>query len=234
MRVPRLLSLTLVGLGFVFGAPRVDVARGAPGVGRTGTRTCRSQKVLPFLVRKNFLRAGATDAQAHARAVRWRAEKYGHVPGLGLEGYNREPVSRHVRTTRFMGLPITMHEKVIPRLACVEHRLQQACRAPRDAYEPRAIGGLRTLNTYHQGEVSNHLFGIAVDIDPDRNPCCHCVDPWPEHRYCRKTAHSVYERTELPRCWIKVFEQAGFYWLGHDQLEDTMHFEYLADPDARR
>ncbi|QUS47068.1 hypothetical protein F1331_25700 [Salmonella enterica subsp. enterica serovar Dessau] len=23
----------------------------------------------------------------------------------------------------------------------------------------------------------------------------------------------------------------GFYWLGHDVLQDTMHFEFLGDPD---
>mgnify|MGYP003513888378 CR=1 FL=1 len=72
---------------------------------------------------------------------------------------------------------------------------------------------------------------IAIDIDPDRNPCCGCVDPWPNHRYCKSGAKSVFEKTELTRCWIDSFERHGFYWLGHDSLEDTMHFEYLGDPD---
>jgi hypothetical protein len=35
---------------------------------------------------------------------------------------------------------------------------------------------------------------------------------------------------ELPRCWIDTFERYGFHWLGHDKLEDTMHFEFLGDP----
>jgi hypothetical protein len=151
----------------------------------------------------------------------------------GLERFNAESVADHVRSTHFMGLPITLHEKVIPALGCVERRIERQCRAPDDRYQPRAIGGLRTENTYHRGEVSNHLFGIAIDIDPDRNPCCHCVKPWPSHPACQKAARSVYERTELPRCWIEAFEYYGFYWLGHDQLEDTMHFEFLADPDRR-
>ena len=43
---------------------------------------------------------------------------------------------------------------------------------------------------------------------------------------------AVFERTALPMCWINAFERYGFYWLGRDpQLRDTMHFEYLADPD---
>jgi hypothetical protein len=80
--------------------------------------------------------------------------------------------------------------------------------------------------------VSNHLFGIAIDIDPDRNPCCGCVGAWPDHPACKGSVSTVYERTALPRCWVHAFERYGFYWLGRDrELRDTMHFEFLADPD---
>jgi hypothetical protein len=230
----RLVPLPLLGLALVLGLPAARPARAKPGTHKAEAATCWAQKILPFLVRKNFLHAGATDSRAHTRAVRWRAEKYGYVPGLGLEAYTEAAVADHLRQTRFMGLPITLHERVVPQLACVERRIRQRCRTSQDSYHPKAIGGVRTINTYHQGEISNHLFGIAIDIDPDRNPCCHCVDPWPAHASCQKPARSIYERTELPRCWIDAFEQQGFYWLGHDQLEDTMHFEYLADPDAPR
>jgi hypothetical protein len=34
----------------------------------------------------------------------------------------------------------------------------------------------------------------------------------------------------MPRCWVSAFEKFGFYWLGHDELADTMHFEFLGDP----
>jgi hypothetical protein len=30
---------------------------------------------------------------------------------------------------------------------------------------------------------------------------------------------------------VHAFERYGFYWLGHDVLQDTMHFEFLGDPD---
>jgi len=79
--------------------------------------------------------------------------------------------------------------------------------------------------------VSNHLFGIAIDIDPDRNPCCGCVEPWPSHPACKAAKKDPYEMSELPRCWVQAFERYGFYWLGRDQLHDTMHFEFLGDPD---
>jgi hypothetical protein len=41
----------------------------------------------------------------------------------------------------------------------------------------------------------------------------------------------VYKRTALPKCWVRSFERFGFHWLGHDDLEDTMHFEFLGDPE---
>jgi hypothetical protein len=35
----------------------------------------------------------------------------------------------------------------------------------------------------------------------------------------------------MPECWVHAFERYGFYWLGHDVLRDTMHYEFLGDPD---
>ncbi len=128
-----------------------------------------------------------------------------------------------------MGLPISIHAKIAPALAAVEKRIRKNCTGS-SRYTPKAIGGFRSGNTYRGVEVSNHLLGIAIDIDPDRNPCCGCVDPWPDNPVCKKPG-TVYKRTALPRCWIQSFERFGFDWLGHDTLEDTMHFEFLGDPE---
>lgn len=191
---------------------------------------CRAQKPQTFLKRSHYVKKNMIDPKAHARAIRYRAEKYGSIPGIGATAFNPEPVSRHVTHTRFFGLPIVMHERVAPALACVERRIKQKCTGPKSRYEPRAIGGLRTENTIRQGEISNHLFGIAIDIDPNRNPCCHCVAKWQGHKKCRQPVKSPYERADLSRCWVDAFEHYGFYWLGLDSLEDTMHFEFLGDP----
>jgi hypothetical protein len=215
----------------------VGATLGFPGIASVAAETraiCHREIAQRFLMRKSYVRNKMLDGRAHARALRWRIEKYGTVPGVTPASDGQEPVSAHVRSTTFMGLPIVLHEKVIPKLRCVERRILRDCKGPGDRYVPRTIGGLRTVNTSHHGEFSNHLFGIAVDIDPDKNPCCHCVEPWPSHPACKHQNRSVYERTQLPRCWLRTFERYGFYWLGDDQLEDTMHFEYLADPDRNR
>ena len=195
-------------------------------------RACPVQKAQKFLIRSSFVKHGALDEAAHARAVRYRAEQYGSVEGLGLERYNTKKAYANAVVVHFMGLPVQVHKKVAPALRCVEHYIRRTCNAPNERYTPRALGGFRQNNTYRGGEISNHLFGIAIDIDPERNPCCGCVQPWPNNPLCKSPTATVFERSSLPRCWIDGFERYGFYWLGRDpDLRDTMHFEFLGDPE---
>ncbi len=189
----------------------------------------RVQAPKKFLERRSFLHNGQLDGKAHAMALRWLVEHYGHAGNAATMQFGGQPALTHAKIVRFMGLPISIHAKIVPALAAVEKHIASTCTGG-SRYTPRAIGGFRSANTYRGIEVSNHLFGIAIDIDPNKNPCCGCVDPWPTNPICKNTG-SVYRRTALPRCWIQSFERFGFDWLGHDTLEDTMHFEFLGDPD---
>jgi len=132
-----------------------------------------------------------------------------------------------MRVTKFEGLSVVLHERVIPALQCVEQAIERDCRGT--PYRPRSLAGTRQINTYFGGDVSNHVYGIALDIDPNDNPCCNCVEPWPDNPRCRGKK-TDWERMAMPECWVTAFEQYGFYWLGHDELKDTMHFEFLGDP----
>lgn len=192
---------------------------------------CRLQSPQKFLKRRTFVHKGTLDPKKHAKAVRYLVERYGHVETEETRRYNAVSAYSHAKTTTFMGLPISVHEKIVPALSCVERRIRSHCKAKSSRYTPRAVGGFRTVNSYRGAEISNHLFGIAIDIDPDRNPCCGCVDPWPTNPLCQLKTRTVYERSALPRCWVRAFERYGFDWLGHDPLEDTMHFEFLGNPD---
>lgn len=195
-------------------------------------RGCRLQDAQEFLMRKSFIRKNRLDPKRHDRAVRYRAERYGNVDGFGLERFNEASARSQAVSTRFMGLPLSIHKKVAPALTCVEKRIRKVCGKRSDRYQARAVGGFRNDNSYRGGEISNHLFGIAIDIDPERNPCCGCVSPWPEHPACKGSVETIYERSDISRCWIRAFERYGFYWLGRDpELRDTMHFEFLGDPD---
>jgi len=196
---------------------------------------CREQSAQPFLIRGNWF-PRTTDAETVKegrklleQAIRYRTEKYGYFEGFGNPKSNAHPPKFYAKTTSFMGLGVQVHEKIIPALKCVEADLKASPAG--NEYKPHAMGGIRFRNTYKGVEVSNHVFGIAVDIEPDKNTCCGCVAPWNQHPLCKQKGKTVWERMVMPRSWVETFERYGFYWLGHDVLQDTMHFEFLGDPD---
>jgi hypothetical protein len=199
------------------------------------TVVCREQSAQSFLIRGNwFPRTSDAEKVKEGRklleeAIKYRTEKYGYFEGFGNPKGNAHPPKHYAKATSFMGLSVQVHEKIIPALKCVEAALKGGPAG--GEYKPRAMGGIRFRNTYKGVEVSNHVYGIAVDIEPDKNTCCGCVAPWNEHPLCKQKSKTVWERMVMPRSWVEAFEKYGFYWLGHDVLQDTMHFEFLGDPD---
>lgn len=199
------------------------------------TVSCREQAAQAFMIRGNWF-PRTTDAEKAKEArkqleesIKYRTEKYGYFEGFGNPKANAHPPKFYARSTTFMGLSVQVHEKIIPALKCVEAALNAG---PAGAeYKPRAMGGIRFRNTYKGVEVSNHVYGIAIDIEPDKNTCCGCVAPWNDHPLCKQKNKTVWDRMVMPRSWVETFEKYGFYWLGHDVLQDTMHFEFLGDPD---
>ena len=199
------------------------------------TVTCREQGTQSFLVRGNwFPHTNDAEKLKSARkllddAIKYRTEKYGYFEGFGRPAWNAHPPKFYAKTTSFLGLSVQVNEKIIPALKCVEAALK--ANGAEKQYKPRAMGGIRFHNTYKGVEVSNHIYGIAVDIEPDKNTCCGCVAPWNEHPLCKDKSKTVWQRMVMPKSWVDTFEKFGFYWLGHDVLQDTMHFEFLGDPE---
>jgi hypothetical protein len=208
----------------------------APKAAGATQQQCLEQWAQDFLLRDGQIaKIGAPAAERRAieaarkRSIDYRTRHYGRFPGVGNRADNPHPPRFYAKLTKFMGLPVVLHEKVLPALACVEAALSRECRE--HPYQPKSVGGLRLDNTFKDYEVSNHVYGIALDIDPDLNPCCNCVGKWSRDEACTKTVKSPFERMAMPKCWVDVFERYGFHWLGHDELEDTMHFEFLGDPE---
>lgn len=224
--------------------PAASAAPAAPSPAAPGKVTittdgtilgCREQAAQAFLIRGNwFPRTSDAEKQKEGRklleqAIQYRTEKYGYFQGFGNPKSNPHPPRYYAKATTFMGMSVQVHQRIIPALKCVESALKGS--AAGNEYKPRAMGGIRFHNTYRGVEISNHVYGIAVDIEPDRNSCCGCVAPWPDHPLCKAKNKTVWERMAMPKSWVDVFERFGFYWLGHDVLQDTMHFEFLGDPD---
>ncbi len=196
---------------------------------------CLPQPPQDFLVRSHYNTSGPLTPEkrtawktALEAAHRYRTQQYGYFPGFGSRSDNPKTAVSQTKLTTFFGISVVLNERIIPALACVEAALRRDC--AKDDYRPLILSGLRRKNTYLSGEVSNHVYGIALDIDPARNPCCNCLRPWRDSPRCQGKKRTVWERMDMPRCWVEVFERYGFYWLGHDELEDSMHFEFLGDP----
>lgn len=195
---------------------------------------CNEQSPQEFLQRAHLNYAAKSRAEraemvkVRSHAIEYRTAQYGYFEGFGARSANPKSPAQLSKATTFFGLPVVMHERVILALECVEEQLKRDCAA--HDYRPRNLSGLRKKNTYVDGEVSNHVYGIAIDIDPLKNPCCKCLEPWSSSERCRGNK-TVWERMAMPQCWVQTFERFGFYWLGHDVLEDTMHFEFLGDPE---
>jgi hypothetical protein len=195
--------------------------------------SCNEQKPQSFLVDAHFDSFDATGGSALEwrrildRAVRYRTEQYGYVKGFGKKAWNASTPLDQASVVTFFGVQVPIHRRIAPALRCVETAIRARCTD--QPYHPYVLSGLRKRNTYVGGEVSNHVYGIALDVDPARNPCCGCIGEWRSSERCQNDK-TKFQRMEMPRCWITEFERFGFYWLGHSKIEDTMHFEFLADP----
>ena len=214
----------------------VAVAVATPADAGPHVPACAEQQAQAFLIRSAYIanwNAPAEErkraAEAHKEAIRYRTEQYGYAVGFGKPEWNAHPPTFYVEETSFMDLPVKMHKRVIPALKCVEAAIKATCTDK--PYTPRALAGIRYKNTFQGGEITNHMYGIAIDIDPSLNSCCGCVKPWNQDPRCFKKVTTEYERMVMPECWVHVFEKYGFYWLGHDVLQDTMHFDFLGDPE---
>jgi hypothetical protein len=228
------LIATILGAVPLLRTPRAQ-AQSDAGASHAPPR-CREQRADPDLIRSNYIPIGASrEVERHRRelavaSIRVRTERYGYFRPFGNPEWNAHPPSFYAENTRFMGLSVRVHHRIVPALACVEAEIHRACSA--HPYRAEHLVGIRPANSYTNDEVSNHVFGIAIDVDANRNPCCGCGAMYRDYPACRRHVHSVWERMEMPECWVDAFERFGFYWLGHDRdLRDLMHFEFLGDPD---
>jgi hypothetical protein len=203
------------------------IAAPSASVSMPATPVCNPQKPFDYLIRKNYIPV-KTKTKEHEKALRFRSETYGSIKGYGDPSWNKVTAKSEAVSTTFFGLTVTVNKKIVPAIKCAEAEIKATCGA--FPYQPKSLSGLRDKNTYRAGEVTNHLWGIALDIDPTLNSCCGCVKKWQQSPLCKKKAKDIWERMAMPKCWVDAFEKYGFYWLGHDVLKDTMHFEFLADP----
>ena len=139
----------------------------------------------------------------------------------------KPPTAYNAAKTRFMGLEVSVNRRISRRSPAPSTRsTRPAAAATGPSRSPASAA--TTPSTTARSRTT--CYGIAIDIDPEKNVCCGCVGPWP--RSPRLSAHVDDSKSawRCPPAGSKRFERFGFYWLGRDELEDTMHFEFLGDP----
>ena len=209
--------------------------------------TAVKQTYVPEHIReyyRDWKVCGKPCGKRHAAWTKYRTQNFGYFKGFGKRSWNKKTPSQLSIDTRFMGRKVKLNQWVVPVLKCVERDLHTACSTCTEdparpnacttktfPYKPKSLSGLRTRNTFKGGEVSNHVYGIALDVDPADNTCCGCTARWRAHPKCKRKL-PTHERMIMPWCWVEVFEQYGFYWLGRDKLKDTMHFDFLGNLDV--
>jgi LysM repeat protein len=211
---------------------------------------CKQIKQKP---QKRFFRSsyrsqcgsGTECRRKHKAFTAFRTKNYGYFRGFGDKELNANNPQHYTQWIDFMEKKVRLNQLAIHPLKCAERAIKKRCKKctpdpkypgeckKKFPYKPRVLSGLRHRNTFRGGEVSNHVYGIAIDLDPSHNTCCGCVGKWKKHPKCRRKLPKN-QRMIMPMCWVKEFEKFGFYWLGNDKLQDTMHFEFLGDPDRIR
>ena len=87
-----------------------SVAPVAVSAAASSTSACNEQPPQDFLIRGNFLKAPG----GNQRAIQYRTDMYGFFKGFGRASGDAQPPSHYIVGTTFMGLPIRMHQKVVP------------------------------------------------------------------------------------------------------------------------
>ena len=191
---------------------------------------------------RDWKTCGKECGKRHTAWTEYRTKHFGYFEGFGRRAWNDHPPKHYAMDTVFMGRKVKLNKWVIPVLKCVEREPRAPARhalktpnAPRSKekrfpYKPKALSGLRYRNTFKGGEVSNHVYGIALGVDPADNTCCRYA--LARAPMCKRKKLKPYQRMIMPLRWVEVFEKYGFYWLGRDKLQDTMHYDFLGDPEV--
>lgn len=191
-------------------------------------------------------------------SIMWRFRTYGYPPLPDAAAYVEKwkeqgviitPVEESLVKSTFLGYSITVHKKALWAFQCAQREIEKNCQAPTimcdsydeegicrashsESYKIKRLSTWRGYDSYKDEEFSNHNFGLAIDIDPDRNPCCgtSCAPKWHKHPRCRWNVPHP-KRSDIPLCWVNAFKNYGFIWLAEDRdIGDTMHFEFLGTP----
>ncbi|MFT7507370.1 MAG: hypothetical protein ACI92I_000516 [Acidimicrobiales bacterium] len=116
-----------------------------------------------------------------------------------------------LRTVNFLGRSVTVHKAMVASLG----RIDAGWRAKGGPtfYPIRSMGGYSCRNVANSSNISNHSYGIAIDINAAQNP--HNVPP--------RVANVC--TTDMPPAFRDMFLREGWGWgCNWRSSKDAMHF----------
>lgn len=140
-------------------------------------------------------------------------------------------LERHIISTKFLGKPIRIHERLKSPLAKVEARINKL--AETDKEVKTFLDGLSKNEAYYwrliagTNRKSFHSLGIAIDVQPKYYGGKDVYWSWAKDRDPENWMLTpLSKRWMPPKSVIKIFEDEGFIWGGKWVIWDNMHFEY--------
>jgi RHS repeat-associated protein len=152
---------------------------------------------------------GSYDHIAWTGRVTWQTPgwKLTEAGRLRRYGASARVVRSRLVTIKWLGKRIKVHKLARRQFEAVAKDIRN-----HSTWRPRVVYTYlwRHIGWDPRRPLSNHSFGIAIDIDPAQNP------------------QSSRLRTNLPKVVVKAFERQGARWGGRyvHALKDAMHFEF--------
>jgi len=142
-------------------------------------------------------------------------------------GDSEEDVKKRLIEISFQGWDVLVHEDIVGAFLCVQEEINNCAEAQSYDYEHISTFNWRKIRG--GTSLSMHSFGVAMDINPQRNPMCPIVD---DLGLCGGENILV---TDIPVCVRNAFNRYGFEWggdWGPSYNFDSMHFEFRGDPEV--
>lgn len=145
--------------------------------------------------------------RAQRNAIAYNPQSFNYVKGSGGSGLgavNGVGVGQNLRTVSWRGHSMTLNRSVVDNFVGFLNALW------RTGYRPKSIGSYSNRNIAGTSTKSLHAYGLAIDIDPGRNPV---------------TWNGV-NITALPPGVGALAARYGLKWGGswRGSKRDTMHF----------
>lgn len=144
--------------------------------------------------------------------------------------HDEESAWKIMKTTYFMGFQVMIHRDLLEDLARVEERL--AAEMENDPALKEYIESVDFLTGFNWRPIdgtrslSNHSYGIAIDIIPKDYRGKRAYWRWFKDEISRWYELPWENRYAPPASLVRAFEAEGFLWGGKWFFFDGIHFEY--------